>query len=137
MAPFPQPWKRKVDDCQNKAWIWLSKPCSQASFTCAWLLSHNHVRLNLSVRFISHNTVFFSHNKTTSADLSTAETIQRTGHLLPHVLCGSALTTSCVESTSPYSRACFAFASPYDNSRGCPCHRHSTSRVKESTKNDI
>jgi hypothetical protein len=34
--------------------------------------------LNLSVRFISHGTIFFSHNKTTSAGLSPAKTISRT-----------------------------------------------------------
>jgi hypothetical protein len=37
------------------------------------------VRLNLSTRLISHGTVFFSHNKTTSVGLSAAETISQTG----------------------------------------------------------
>jgi hypothetical protein len=31
------------------------------------------VRLNLSARLISHDTMFFSHNKTTLADLSVTE----------------------------------------------------------------
>ena len=32
--------------------------------------AHDPIRLNLSVRLISHGTVFFSHDKTTSAGLS-------------------------------------------------------------------
>ena len=35
--------------------------------------------LIVSAMLINHNTVFFSHNKTTSAGLSAAETINRTG----------------------------------------------------------
>jgi hypothetical protein len=39
------------------------------------------VRLNLSARLISHDTVFFSHNKTASAVLSAAKIIYRTAHI--------------------------------------------------------
>jgi hypothetical protein len=38
-----------------------------------------HCELALSVWLISHGTIFFSHNKTTRADLSATETIQQTG----------------------------------------------------------
>jgi hypothetical protein len=43
-------------------------------------------RLNLSSWLISYKTVFFSHNKSASADLSAIETISRTAHIiLPYV----------------------------------------------------
>jgi hypothetical protein len=35
------------------------------------------IRLNLSARLISHDTVFFSHNKSASSSLSAAKTISR------------------------------------------------------------
>jgi hypothetical protein len=41
-----------------------------------------HVRLNLSARFISHDAMFFSHNKTTSASLSATKTISRTARII-------------------------------------------------------
>jgi hypothetical protein len=40
-------------------------------------LKLNPVYLNLSARLISHGTIFFSHNKTTSASLLAIKTISR------------------------------------------------------------
>jgi hypothetical protein len=63
--------------CRDGGKTGLEEPAHAVS-NRSYLKTYHPVRLNLSSRLISHGTMFFSHNKTASAGLSAAETIQRT-----------------------------------------------------------
>jgi len=59
------------------------------------------VRLNLSTRFISYGTLFFSHNKTASAGLSAAKTISWVSRSISHA------STHCENMFELFNWSCF------------------------------
>ena len=63
--------------------------------------SNYPVRLVVSVRLISHDTLFFSHNKTTSTGLSAAKTISRVSRSISHA------STHCENMFELFNWSCF------------------------------